>query len=109
GPGGPDATNFLLYVGTNGGSVFVTFNGGTAAGGSWIDISSGLDGSSVHAIVTNPNRGSHEAYAVTSSGVYHIVDSTVANARWVRINGTGAGAIVNQTHDSVFDSTLSEA
>src|SRR5436190_9704262 len=38
-------------------------------------------------IITNPSRGSHEAYAVTQRGVYHMDDSTLAGARWQNITG----------------------
>jgi subtilisin-like proprotein convertase family protein len=81
------ALNDFLYVGTNGGHIYVTFDGGGANGNDWINLSAGLDGSTIQSIVTNPNRGSHEAYAVTSKGVYHMVDATVAGAKWVNITG----------------------
>jgi hypothetical protein len=71
--------------------VFVTFNGG----GRWTDISTGLDGSPVKQIVTNPLRGTFDAYAVTAQGVYHLVglsrptpniNSPIpAGAHWVNI------------------------
>jgi len=81
------ALNDFLYVGTNGGHIFVTFNGGGANGNQWTNLSAGLDGSAVQAIITNPNRGSHEAYAVTLNGVYHMVDSKAAGATWQNITG----------------------
>jgi len=37
------------------------------------------------AIITNPTRGSHEAYAVTQKNVYHMLDSSAPGAQWVRI------------------------
>src|SRR5262249_32908231 len=79
--GAPDPQNPLghtddfIFAGTDGGKVFVTFNGGAR----WTHISNGpnanqsLDGSRVKQIVTNPTRGSFEAYAVTEKGVYHLV------------------------------------
>ena len=66
-----NATDDFIYAGTNNGNMFVTFNGGA----SWQNITQGLSGGSVRYIATNPARGSHEAYAVTSGGVFHIVDS----------------------------------
>jgi subtilisin-like proprotein convertase family protein len=81
------ALNDFVYAGTNAGHIFVTFRGGGANGNLWQNLSAGLDGSGVRAIVTNPTRGSHEAYAVTFQGVYHMVDSTAANATWVNITG----------------------
>ena len=35
----------------------------------------GLDGSAVESIITDPTRGSHDAYAVTTTGVFYIADS----------------------------------
>jgi subtilisin-like proprotein convertase family protein len=81
------ALNDFLYVGTNGGHIFVTFNGGGTNGNTWTNLSSGLDGSAVQAIVTNPTRGSREAYAVTLNGVYHMVDAADPKATWVNITG----------------------
>jgi subtilisin-like proprotein convertase family protein len=81
------ALNDFLYVGTNAGHIFVTFNGGGANGNQWTNLSAGLDGSAIQAIITNPNRGSHEAYAVTLNGVYHMVDSKAPGATWQNITG----------------------
>ncbi len=67
----------FIYAGTSGGNIYVTFTGG-GVGTPWKNISAGLDGSGVQYIVTNPTRGSHEAYAVTGGGVYHMADSTAA-------------------------------
>jgi subtilisin-like proprotein convertase family protein len=58
----------FLFVGTMGGHAYVTVDGG----GHWFDISAGLDGSPVLGISANPKPGSHEAYAVTEKGVYHL-------------------------------------
>jgi subtilisin-like proprotein convertase family protein len=98
------ALNNFMYVGTNGGGIFVTFNGGGVNGNSWMNLSAGLDGSAVQAIVTNPLRGSHEAYAVTSRGVYFIADSSAINATWVNITGN----IFTLTHNSFGDPNLVE-
>lgn len=72
------ALNNFIYAGTIAGQIYVTFTGG--GGGAnpndWINISTGLDGSTVRGIVTNPQRGSREAYAVTNNGVYYIRDSS---------------------------------
>ena len=96
GPGGQFDLNNFLYVGTLAGRIFVTFTGGSGAGGSnaWIDISTGLDGSPVRAIVPNPTPGSFEAYAVTEQGVYHLVSAQEAAANpgnptfgWQNITG----------------------
>jgi subtilisin-like proprotein convertase family protein/photosystem II stability/assembly factor-like uncharacterized protein len=81
------ALNNFLYVGTTGGHIYVTFTGGGANGNQWLNLSAGLDGSPVEAIITNPTRGSHEAFAVTQKGVYHMVDSSAAGATWVNITG----------------------
>ena len=81
----PDPTavgnlNNYLFAGTKDGNIFVTFTGGGGNGNAWLPLSNGLDGSARQVIVTNPNRGSHEAYAVTQKGVYHMVDAS-AGAR----------------------------
>ena len=63
----------FIYAGTRAGNVFVTQTGGNA----WTNISFGLDGSNIRQIITDPNRGSHDAYALTSEGVYYLPDSQV--------------------------------
>lgn len=84
--------NDFIYAGTNGGDIYVTRNGG----GSWRDISAGLDGGTVLAVVPNPRRGSNEAYAITGLGVYWMQDSSVAAPAWVKINDApGRGSLFN--------------
>ena len=65
--------------------------GGTA---NWTNITNGdLLGntSPILQIITNPNRGSNEAYAITTKGVYHIADSNQndpvpsAMKQWVKL------------------------
>ena len=86
-PNGLGNLNNFIYAGTVGGHVYVTRSGG----GPWTSISAGLDGSSVVAIYTNPDRGSHEAYAVTLRGVYFMADSVASATNptptWVNITG----------------------
>ncbi|HXG10475.1 MAG TPA: Ig-like domain repeat protein [Gemmataceae bacterium] len=86
---GSNILNDFIYVGTLGGRIFVTFVGGGVGGGPtvWRDISAGLSGGAVQAIVTNPSRGSREAYAVTSGGVFWMADSAAPGATWVNITG----------------------
>ena len=80
--------NNLLYAGTAAGRIFVTFTGGgSSTGNAWTEISNGLDGSVVARIITNPTRGSREAYAVTLRGVYYLPDSADPNATWQNITG----------------------
>jgi subtilisin-like proprotein convertase family protein len=79
--------NNFMYAGTEGGRIFVTFTGGGDTGNQWRNISAGLDGTAVRAIVTNPTRGSREAYAVTLGGVFYMADSSAAGATWVNISG----------------------
>ncbi len=87
-PGDPfGSRNNFIYAGTRGGNIFVTFTGGGDQGNDWRRISTGLDGSRVMAIVTNPNRGSREAYAVTQRGVYHMADSGAPTPTWTSITG----------------------
>jgi hypothetical protein len=92
----------VIYAGTTKGDIFVTFDGG----GVWtkFDMTSGLDGSSVQQIVTNPHRGSHEAYAVTLTGVFYMPDSKVAGAKWQKITGND----FQLTHNPFNDVNLKE-
>ena len=80
----PAVLNDFIYAGTTGGKIFVTFTGG-GVGTPWTDISTGLDGSPVHAIVASPTCGSRAAYAVTDIGVYYTPDS--GTTTWVNITG----------------------
>jgi subtilisin-like proprotein convertase family protein len=99
------ALDNFIYIGTQAGHIFVTFTGGGATGNNWSDISAGLDGSQIMAIVTNPTRTSHEAFAVTRNGVYHITDSNpAAKATWVNITGN----LFQITHNSFGDPNLQE-
>jgi subtilisin-like proprotein convertase family protein len=84
----------FIYAGTIDGHIYVTTNGG----GSWTNISAGLDGSAVQQIVTDPRAGSHDAYAVTLHGVYFMADSTATGARWVKLDDTaGEGNLFSLT------------
>lgn len=95
GAGGIDSTNFLAYVGTRLGDVFVTLRGGGGDQGqnpAWIDLSAGLDGSAVRSISTSPSRGTFEAYAVTERGVYYMPNAKVdpltnPTPTWINITG----------------------
>ena len=110
GPAGLGNLDNFLYVGTGAGKIYMSQVGGGGSGNAWTDISAGLDGSGIRSIVTNPNRGSHEAYAVTNSGVYHIVDSTVPGATWQNITGKDLpgkppGNLFSLTHNLFGDPT----
>ena len=60
-------------MGTSTGQIYIGQDGGGSGNSNnWINVSTGLDGSKVESIVTDPMRGSHEAYAVTQKGVYVI-------------------------------------
>ncbi|WP_406701360.1 Ig-like domain-containing protein (plasmid) [Singulisphaera sp. Ch08] len=89
-PGGIGNLNNFVYAGTVGGKIFVTQTGGGTVGGgnAWTDISTGLDGSPVLKIITNPTRGNHEAYAVTHRGVFHTADSLASGSAQVWRNIT---------------------
>ncbi|QEH39304.1 Proprotein convertase P-domain protein (plasmid) [Aquisphaera giovannonii] len=112
-PGGIGNLGNFLYVGTAGGKIFVSQTGGgtLGSGNAWTDISNGLDGSAVQRIVTNPNRGSHEAYAITSRGVYYLADSIPSASNtptWTNITGNLfnlAFPIFGQTYDPSTVST----
>jgi subtilisin-like proprotein convertase family protein len=92
----------FIYVGTGSGAIYVSQN----AGGSWTDISTGLDGSAVKEIITDPARGSHDAYAVTEDGVYYMADSVGTTPTWVNITGglkTLAYSIFGQSYNPAAD------
>ena len=91
----------FIYVGTIGGNIYITQTGAAP----WTNISNGLDKSSIVSIYTNPNRGSHEAYAVTLDGVYYMANSTAPNATWVNITGN----LTQIQHNSFGDPTLAQA
>jgi subtilisin-like proprotein convertase family protein len=87
-----------ILVGFADGSLWTTTDGGR----NWTDIggtANGLDGSPIMAIATNPARGSHEAYAVTTSGVYHLPDSLAPGARWRDVAGQGADSLFQVKHE----------
>ena len=86
--GAPETTtgalNDHIYVGTQSGQIFVTVRGGGVAA-NWTNISAGLNGSKVEKIITNPTRGTHEAFAVTADGVFRMADWTAVGATWENI------------------------
>ena len=96
----------FVYVGTSTGQIYVSQN----AGGSWTNISTGLDGSAVQQIITDPARGSHDAYAVTADGVYYLANSVTSATNptptWVNITGglkNLAYSIFGQSYDPATD------
>jgi subtilisin-like proprotein convertase family protein len=90
----PNALDDFIYAGTADGHIYVTFNGG----GAWTNISAGLDGSAVEQIVTDPTRGSKDAYAVTLGGVYYMANASAPNATWVKLDDTaGQGGLFSLT------------
>jgi subtilisin-like proprotein convertase family protein len=99
----------FLFVGSTAGHAYVTVNGG----GSWTDVSSGLDGSPVMAVSANPKPGSHEFYAVTEKGVYHLTFTVTWVNGVVSINGTPnwtnvTGDLFTLTHNDFNDPNFSE-
>ncbi|OWK40275.1 RTX toxin [Fimbriiglobus ruber] len=88
-PSNPNQLNNFIYNGTQNGSIYVTFvgGGGTLPNGqqAWTNISSGLSGGAIQQIVADPVRGSHDAYAITSNGVFYMPDSSAANPTWLNI------------------------
>jgi subtilisin-like proprotein convertase family protein len=106
-PSVPNVLDDFIYAGTTGGHVFVTFSGGGFNGSTqWKNISAGLDGSPVQQIVTDPKRGTHDAFAVTEKGVYFMADSSAANPVWVKLNDTaGQGTLFGLTRGVFNNST----
>ncbi|MBX3401226.1 MAG: hypothetical protein KF873_21035 [Gemmataceae bacterium] len=87
-PANPGQVNNFLYAGNNRGNIFVTNTGGAP----WTNISAGLHpgsmfGPAVQDIVPNPRRGSRDAYAVTSGGVFYNPDSLAPGSTWQNITG----------------------
>jgi subtilisin-like proprotein convertase family protein len=91
-PSGIGNLGNFIYVGTQAGEIFVTQDGGgTGTTNDWINISAGLDGAAIKSIVADPTRGSHDAYAVTSTGVF-VINNSIPSASnptptWVAITG----------------------
>ena len=83
----------FIYVGTQTGQIYVTQDGGgSGTSNNWLNISLGLSGGAVNSITTDPVRGTHDAYAVTSAGVFYLKDSvllgnnpTNTQYQWVNI------------------------
>ena len=105
-PSGVGNLGNFVYVGTATGEIYVSQN----AGGSWTNISAGLPtgtaAKAVQEIITDPNRGSHDAYAVTTNGVYYMANSTSSTATWVNItSGLNqlAYSIFGQSYDPATD------
>ncbi len=113
-PNAPEGIGNLgnfIYVGTHSGQIYVTQDGGgTGTSNNWINISAGLDGSVVESIDPDPTRGSHDAYAVTSSGVFYIANSIPSPSNpsptWVAITGNIkqlAYSIFGQNYNPITD------
>ena len=112
-PSGVGNLGNFIYVGTGQGRIYVTQDGGGGTGNNWLNISLGLDGSAVKQIITDPTRGSHAAYAVTSTGVFYIADSVLLGNNptntayeWVNITSNIhnlAYSIFGQPYDPTTD------
>jgi len=112
-PGGVGNLGSFMYVGTSTGQVYITRTAGGGDGSNWLNVSLGLDGSPIKQIVTNPIRGSHSAYAITTTGVFFLRDSVLlaqdptnlANA-WINVSGNIrnlAYTIFGQAYDQATD------
>ena len=100
-PGASGSLDSYLLAGTAGGHIFATFTGGGGtSGNAWTNISTGLDGSTVERIVTDPTRGTHDAFAVTQAGVYYNANTSAAGTKWVNITGNLFKLTVNAFGDS---------
>ena len=110
-PSGIGNLGNFIYVGTSTGQIYVTQDGGgTGTTNDWINVSAGLDGKAIKSIVTDPTRGSHDAYAVTDDGVFVINDSIPSPSNptptWVSITGNIhdlAYSIFGQQYDPTKD------
>ena len=113
-PSGIGNLGNFMYVGTAKGQIYISQDGGgSGTGNNWLNASLGLDGSSVQSIITDPTRGSHAAYAVTTTGVFYIADSVLLGENptntayeWVNITNNLhnlAYSILGQTYDPTTD------
>ena len=97
--------SYMPLVGTASGNIFVTFTGGgSSSGNAWTSTTPGGLGSPVMRIVTDPTRGTHDAYAVTRNGVYYNADTQSPTTKWVNITGN----LFKLTINSFGDSNLTE-
>ena len=100
-PNAPEGVGNLgnfIYVGTGTGQIYVTQDGGgSGTSNNWINISAGLDGSAVKSISTDPVRGSHDAYAVTTSGVFFTANSIPVNFTGTLTSGAASVTGVSST------------
>ncbi len=121
-PAAPEGIGNLgnfIYVGTTTGQIYITQDGGgSGTSNNWLNVSLGLDGSPVNQIITDPARGSHDAYAITDRGVYYIKDSVLLGNdptntafQWVNITGNLrdlAYSIFGQAYDPTTDPNSSK-
>jgi subtilisin-like proprotein convertase family protein len=118
-PSAPEGVGNLgnfIYVGTSTGQIYVTQDGGgNGTSNDWINISAGLAAinSPIRAIITSPIRGSHEAYAVTTTGVYYMANSiasaTNPTPTWINITSNInelAYSILGQPYNPTTDGNL---
>ena len=98
-PSAPEGVGNLgnfIYVGTQTGQIYVTQDGGgNGTSNNWINISAGLDGEAVKAIITDPIRGSHDAYAVTTDGVFYMANSIASATNPTRPGSTSPATSTN--------------
>lgn len=98
-------TNFYLFVGTTGGRLLVTYNGG----GTWLDRTNGLDGTQIQRIVPNPERNSREAYVITQRGIYWKADMADGATAFTNITGNLYSLTSNAYGDVTMNFNLMQA
>ena len=116
-PSAPEGIGNLgnfIYVGTQTGQIYITQDGGgSGASNNWLNVSLGLSGGAVNSIATDPIRGTHDAFAVTSAGVFYLKDSvllgndpTNTKFEWVNITSNIHSliySIFGQSYDPTTD------
>ena len=88
------------------GQIYVTQDGGgSGTSNNWINISTGLTGA-IKSIITDPTRGSHDAYAVTTDGVFYIQSSVTNFTGTLTVGAATVTGISNLTGLVVGDGVV---
>ena len=73
----------MVYVGTDGGDVQVTTNGGAT----WTDVASGLPSRYITHIAVSPTNASNAFVTVSGFGTGHVFETFNGGSNWTNISG----------------------